>query len=133
MHPLLRIVLVDGSSGDVYWFKMMLKELARPVDLVVADGGPDTLEQIRGLQPDLVVSAWRLPFYNEGEFLAAARAIPTLQDVPIAVLSTLPQNDKAFGNLGVVRWIVKPIDGEQLEDLLSLVTKRRYGASRASD
>ena len=119
-HP-LRIALVESNLADVYLFRMALRDILPAPDLTILDGGPSTLQRLIELQPDLVVSAWKLPFYSAAEFITAVRKVSALQDVPIAVLTTFPEDRHQSRDLRLVRWINKPFDAKQLEDLLAML------------
>ena len=119
-----RIVLVESNPTDVRWFRLAIEGLRPEPALTVVDGGPNTLQQIRELLPDVIVSAWRLPFYEAPELIEATRAIPALKNVPIAVLTMFPKDPKELESLGILRWFTKPINAGQIEDLLALIKKR---------
>jgi hypothetical protein len=44
--------------------------------------------------------------------------------VPIAVLTTFPEDHEQLQDLGLVRWINKPIGAAQVEDLLSVLPRK---------
>jgi CheY-like chemotaxis protein len=124
MEQRVEIVLVESNLADVYLFRLALRDITPQPDLTILDGGPNTLERLTELHPDLVVSAWKLPFYSAPEFITAVRKLPALKDVPIAVLTTFPEDHEQLRDLGLVRWINKPIAATQLEDLLSVLPKK---------
>lgn len=124
MEQRVEIVLVESNLADVYLFRLALRDITPQPDLTILDGGPNTLERLTELHPDLVVSAWKLPFYSAPEFITAVRKLPALKDVPIAVLTTFPEDQQQLQDLGLVRWISKPIAATQLEDLLSVLPKK---------
>lgn len=124
MEHRLRIVLVESNLADVYLFRAALRDIAPEPDLTILDGGPSTLQRLTELQPDLVVSAWKLPFYSAHEFISAVRKVFALKDVPIAVLTTFPEDHQHSRDLRLVRWINKPFDARQFEDLLAILPKK---------
>ena len=117
----VEIVLVESNVADVSLFRLALRDITPHT---ILDGGPNTLERLTELHPDLVVSAWKLPFYSAPEFITAVRKLPVLKDVPIAVLTTFPEDQQQLRDLGLVRWINKPIGATQVEDLLSALPQK---------
>lgn len=64
-------------------------------------------------RPDIIILELQLPSHNGVEFLYEFRSYPEWQDIPVIVLSLVPEESfvggaKLFEQLGVKRFLYKP-------------------------
>jgi|HubBroStandDraft_1064217.scaffolds.fasta_scaffold226923_2 CheY-like chemotaxis protein len=123
-----RILLVEDNAGDVYLFRKALENAELNFELSVIEDGAEALAFARqegkyagSSAPDLALLDLNLP-KNEGlEVLKAMRHNSHLSKVPVVITSTSanPRERVAAEELGVERYIMKPLD---LESFLQIGT-----------
>jgi two-component system, chemotaxis family, response regulator Rcp1 len=126
----LEILLVEDNPGDVRLTKESLR--ATPIDHtfhVVTDGS-DALDFLhrRGEfadapRPDLVLLDFKLPRLNGDEVATEIEGTPSIEEIPLVVLTGHPAQDRVLGldELPIDDAITKPVDADGfLETLRSL-------------
>ena len=118
----IEILLVEDSPADVRLTIEALKEAKVANRLSVVDDGVkamDFLHQQNGYadapRPDLILLDLNLPRMDGREVLAQIKADPTLQRIPVVVLTTSSAHDdilKAY-ELHANCYITKPVDFRQ--------------------
>ncbi len=112
----LTVLLVED---DTEVLEQMSRFLGRRVGrLLVAENGSKGLGLFAGQRPDLVVTDIMMPIMDGLTMAEHIRAMTP--GIPIIVITAFGQTDyliKAI-NLGIDRYVVKPIQGEQLEAAL---------------
>jgi response regulator NasT len=83
MTPSLRIAVADDEKDMRDYFQKMLPRLGHQV-VAVAHDGRELVEQCRGLQPDLVITDYRMP---ELDGLEACAALQHEHPVPVILVS----------------------------------------------
>ena len=110
------IVLIEDSDDDVFLVKYTLGKRAISCDLTRFEDGRTAFEAIASAhasrQPDLILLDLNLPLCNGRELLKALRANPSLERVPIAVItsSVAPRDQQDAISLGADRYVQKPSD-----------------------
>lgn len=121
LHP-AEILLVEDSFADVRLFTEALKKCAIPHHVTVLEDGHKALAFLRHEAPyvnapfpDLLVLDLNLPGLNGREVATAIRADPTLQQLPIIMLtsSSAPQDITTLYRIPVNCFITKPFDIER--------------------
>lgn len=76
-----------------------------------------------GLKPDLIISDLNMPGMNGIDFVKKARGMTGLRFTPILMLTTESQQDKrdAARAAGATGWLVKPVQGDQLMQVIRKV------------
>lgn len=76
-----------------------------------------------GLKPDLIISDLNMPGMNGIEFVKKARTMTGLKFTPILMLTTESQQGKRdeARQAGATGWLVKPVQGEQLMQVIRKV------------
>lgn len=118
--PTRRILLVDDSPDAVRTLELLLKRLGHEVR--TAPDGPSALEAARDFRPDLVLLDIGLPGIDGYEVARRLRGDPEFASVAIVALSGYGQEDdrRRAREAGFDEHAVKPVDFDQLQDLLLL-------------
>jgi two-component system, chemotaxis family, response regulator Rcp1 len=133
MEPFLRpaeLLLVEDNPGDVELTRIALDDAKVQNRLSVVNDGHAALAFLRregayhdAPRPDVILLDLNLPRMDGREVLAAVKADPLLQDIPVVVLTTseAERDVLAAYRLHANAYIVKPVDLEQfLEAVRSL-------------
>jgi len=111
------VMFVDDSETALASTKMATTGM--PIQVVQYLNAPDALADIKSgkVKVDLIITDLNMPVMNGLEFLKALRSVPSMQRVPVLMLTTetkaeLKQQGKALGLTG---WIVKPFNPAQLK------------------
>jgi len=131
----VRIFLAEDNPADVYLIERALKEHDIAFQLEVAENGKQALSFLRradGLEkeglPSLIVLDLNLPQHDGAEILQRIRQTPSLESVPVVVLtsSDSPRDQLTALESGASRYIRKPSNlqdfmaiGAALKDLLT--------------
>jgi chemotaxis family two-component system response regulator Rcp1 len=117
-----RIVLVEDNAADIYLFRQALKRAELHCELTVIKDGGDALAFAKGDAkrtstpvPDLLVLDLNLPKVGGCEVLAAVRQNLDLAHLTVAIMtsSAALQDRQKCDQLGVDRYIIKPLDLEE--------------------
>jgi CheY-like chemotaxis protein len=132
MHPRKRkaAILVVDDEEDV---RETLAELLanEGYHAIMASGGRDALHKMESFLPDLVITDITMPDMNGGELMLALAADARFQDIPVMVVTALPE--RAMQVLGDRRQRVpvvgKPIAIGRFVELVEVVLKGRGEAA----
>jgi CheY-like chemotaxis protein len=117
-----RIVLVEDNAADIYLFRQALRRAEMDFELRVINDGGDALAFARSNArhtstgvPDLLILDLNLPKVGGCEVLAAVRQNLDLCNLTVAVMtsSAASQDRERCDELGVNRYIIKPLDLEE--------------------
>jgi two-component system, chemotaxis family, response regulator Rcp1 len=121
------IVLAEDNPADVYLIRQALSEHEVSCHVCVVRDGKSAIrffsgpmeESFGSRRPDLILLDLNLPQHDGIEILKAIRASRELAQVPVAILSSSesPRDRCAVDELGVVRYIRKPLE---LDEFMSL-------------
>ncbi|HMA32872.1 MAG TPA: response regulator, partial [Chloroflexia bacterium] len=75
--------------------------------------GRDAIALAREARPDLIILDVMMPGLDGFETLAALKQDPVTADIPVVMLSVLPEAEKGFA-LGALDYLSKPLDPDQL-------------------
>jgi PAS domain S-box-containing protein len=123
----LRILVVDDRLDDRELLKVILRQPG--ADVRTAETAKEALESLEAWRPHLLISDLAMP--DEGGFALIAKvrglADPELRRVPaIAVTAHLGNEDRAQARAaGFDHFLTKPIDREQLFELVGQTAERR--------
>ena len=106
-------VLVVDDESDI---REAVAEVLADEGYVVhgASDGAEALRTARAVHPSIVLLDLMMPGMNGWEFRAAQKDDPTIQDIPVVVLSALGR----VSGMDAAGFIQKPFD---LEELLSVI------------
>lgn len=115
------ILLADDEQFILLAYKDGLTRAG--YNVVLAEDGEQTLQQMRDIHPDLVLLDIIMPKLNGFEVLQAAKADQTIAGIPVAVLTNLSQlsDEQEARTAGAVDFIVKA--DVSLNDLLDRVER----------
>ena len=128
-----RVVLIEDNEADVYLVELALSTRGIVCELTRFEDGEAALNALSrsGVDdppPDLILLDLNLPRVNGMQVVKAARAIPALAAVPIAVMSSSfsPRDREDALGLGADRYVHKPAGlrdcldamGQTVEELL---------------
>lgn len=97
-------------EDDKFLLKILqMKFAAEGFDVRVAADGEEALRQLAAEAPSFIVLDLILPKFNGFEVLAAIKANPLFQHVPVVVLSNLGQDEdiQRAASLGAIDYLVK--------------------------
>jgi chemotaxis family two-component system response regulator Rcp1 len=97
------ILLVEDNRGDIRLIQEALKSTAAPCEVVVTRDGMEAMTYLRqdgdyqaAPRPDLILLDLNLPKKDGREVLAEIKADPSLQHIPIIVLTTSRNEEDIF-------------------------------------
>ncbi len=116
----LRVLLVEDDDDHVFLIRRALRSLAGvSVTTEIARTGEQAIDQLRrasfesGALPELVLLDLKMPRLDGLEVLRRLRADPTLQSLPVVVLTSSERDDDRDQalRLGATWYLCKPLDG----------------------
>jgi len=125
----LEILLVDDSEDDLVLLAEAFRDLPEARLLPPARDGQSALSRLRGAdglggeplarRPDLLLLDVNLPGLNGFEVVAAIRAVPGLQTLPVVLLSTssLDTDVQRAYRSGANSYITKPASFDRLREI----------------
>lgn len=129
------VLIVDDDPIGRENIGALLENLG--VNLYYAANGPEALEHVTQLFPDLILLDVMMPGMDGFEVCRRLRAIPQTADIPIIILTALEDRDSRLRGIdaGADDFITKPFDGIELRarvrTIIRLNRYRRLLAERA--
>ena len=119
-----RTVLVIDDDAEA---REIVERLLRSDDFMVvtASTGEEGLRLAHALEPAVITLDVMMPDMDGWAVLRALKADPVLRDIPVVMLTMLDDKTKGY-SLGATDYLVKPVDREQLRNVLA-----RYYAPEA--
>ncbi len=93
------------------------------LSVITAVNGEDGLLLAQALQPDVIILDVILPDRDGWEVLEALKADPELMDIPVIMLTIIDERGRGL-LLGATEYLIKPVDSEQLINLIRTCMKR---------
>jgi CheY-like chemotaxis protein len=110
----LKILTVDDSKT----IRMVMKKAFKPYDCEIFEGenGVEGLAIANRERPDLIFLDITMPIMDGTEMLDKLKGEPTLQDIPVIMLTAESGHENVMQilKLGVKDYVVKPFKGEEL-------------------
>jgi PAS domain S-box-containing protein len=122
-EPVSTKVLVVEDDRDIANF-IRLNLIDNGQRVLVAHRGEDALELAQREQPDLITLDVLLPDTDGFKVLEALKSDPATQDIPVVIVSMVPDPDEGLER-GAVACISKPIDDQELLRVVRNVLVRR--------
>jgi diguanylate cyclase (GGDEF)-like protein len=128
-----RIVIVDDTALNLRVLGDILSELD---DVVVSAfaGGEEALAAVETLDVSLFVLDYRMPAPNGLEVLSRLRAMPSMSEVPVVMVTAADERSICYEalDLGVSDFVLRPVDPREflrrVGNLLALEKGRRAAA-----
>jgi len=111
------ILIVEDEPDIAKLIKMQLENGGYRVSIL--GSGPSVVAKVEEEKPDLIILDLLLPDLDGMEVLRALKANLTTSDIPVIVMTIVPDDGSAW-SLGIVDYLTKPVAGE---DLLRSVEK----------
>lgn len=118
------VLVVDDEFGIVKLLEEVLEDEGYQV--LVAANGRQALEQAAKDKPALIITDFMMPVMNGAELIKALAADARLSDIPIILISSVPEAMVAERIAGYTAFVRKPFN---IFDLIDLVAKLSGGAS----
>jgi len=136
-----RILLIEDNASDVELVRTAFAEVGVGCELTVCSDGETAVANVQALAagtagpvPALILLDLNLPRVSGHQVLAAIRAQPVLNAIPVVVLSTSNHGDDRRRCLagGASDYLVKPPRFHELLDLVNTVAQRWLGGTSPS-
>jgi CheY-like chemotaxis protein len=112
-----RVLLVEDDR-DVREALMQVLEF-EGYDVASAENGLEAMERLRGhAPPSVILLDLMMPVMDGRQFRAAQLQDPALAGIPVIVISADGQVEQKIAGLGIAAYLRKPIE---VEDLLELI------------
>jgi CheY-like chemotaxis protein len=126
----LTVLLVEDDPRSIDLLTLYLHGVG--YEVAVARDGEEGLELARRLRPAVITLDLCLPRLDGWEFLARAKADPSIADIPVVIVSIVDERGKGF-SLGAAEYLVKPVDRDRLLAALARLAQdppRSHGPAR---
>jgi CheY-like chemotaxis protein len=110
------VLVVDDEFGITELFDAILTDEGHRV--LTAMNGKQGLEMIAAEPPDLVFTDYMMPVMDGAAMLSAIAADPSFRDIPVVVMSSMPEATVAQRCSGYITFMRKPFRFTQVTDLI---------------
>jgi CheY-like chemotaxis protein len=121
------VLVVDDEFGTVEVLVAALEDAGYRV--LTAANGRRALERLEENKPDLVVSDFMMPLMDGAALVAAMRANPEFQDIPIIMMSAAPEAALRKQLEGYEAFLRKPFRVAALLELIAATLNPRRSSS----
>ncbi len=118
------ILIVDDEVGIAKLLEEVLQDEGHRT--ILASNGKQALERVAGEPPDVVITDFMMPIMDGAAMVAALRADPNTKEIPVIVVSSLPETAVKARCPGATLVLRKPFS---IFDVVDKVT----GLLRAGD
>ena len=121
----IKLFIVDDHKMIREGLKNFLSDQPEFDIIAEAENGQDCLDQLKDLQPDVLLTDLNMPVMDGMTLIRELRAKPEFKFTPILMLTTESQDSKKQEGraAGATGWIVKPFDPEQLMQVVNKVVR----------
>ncbi len=128
----LRVVLIEDNDDHVYLIKSLLETYEEIGDVIVFKDAESALAGLVSTNgknetalPDFIILDLKLPHMSGLDLLAKLRESENGKDTPVFVLtsSDRTQERKRSEDLGVLKYFVKPLIEENVEEILQKISR----------
>lgn len=114
------VLIVDDEFGIVKLLEEVLTDEGHRV--VIATNGRQALERAGREKPALVVTDFMMPVMDGAALVTAMRGDPQLADVPVVIMSSIPEATVAERAPGYAAFVRKPFNVFAVVDLVAKLT-----------
>jgi CheY-like chemotaxis protein len=127
----LSVVLIEDNTDHIYLIKSLLEEYEEIGDVIVFNDAESALaglvstnEKNETVLPDFILLDLKLPHMSGLDLLMKLRESENGKDTPVFVLtsSDRTQERKRSEDLGVLKYFVKPLIEENVEEILQRIS-----------
>lgn len=139
MDSNLKVLLVEDSQADITLILEVLQDEKIFADVSVVRDGVEALEYLQrkgpyadATVPDLILLDLNLPKMDGREVLAQLKASPSLQSIPVVILTTSQAEEDIIKSykLQASCYVSKPIDLEQFIKIVKSIDDFWFSAVR---
>ncbi len=126
----IKVLMVEDNSADAFLTRETLSESAvNDYEVFTVKNANEALAFLQkskgyenAIRPDIIVLDLSLPRMDGFEFLTEMRRDEALMNMPVIVLTTsaVRVDTEKAKKLGVISYLIKPIDLEEFESSLSI-------------
>ncbi len=116
------VLVVDDEFGILRILEDVLVDEGHRV--VVAVNGRQALQLVAEERPELVVTDFMMPVMDGAALIDAMSAEPKLADVPIILMSSMPETTVAERTTGYTAFVRKPFKIFDVIDLVSRIVEQ---------
>ncbi|HEY9819279.1 MAG TPA: response regulator [Candidatus Sericytochromatia bacterium] len=121
----LQILVVDGDPDSRYLLTMLFEEYG--IETIAATSASETLEILKQVKPDLLISEIRLPKEDGYSLMSKVKAIESAEQVQIPAIALTTQArecDRAHAlSVGFCNHLPKPFDIDELIAMVACLTQ----------
>jgi ammonium transporter len=111
--PLALVIDDDDTTREI-----IQRYLERDnIQVVTAANGPEGIERVRELRPNVITLDVMMPEMDGWSVLATLKSDPELADIPVIMLTIVDDKQRGFA-LGATDYLTKPIDRDRLTALI---------------
>lgn len=129
-----RVLIIDDDRTLLDLLRVHLTSGGLKIE--VAEDAAVAIRTILASPPDLILLDIQLPYLNGMEVLAALKADPSTQHIPVIVL-TAREDEECFvqaKNLGAEGFLNKPVQRDQLiNEIFSKLARSKFQKNHAGD
>jgi CheY-like chemotaxis protein len=100
------VLVVDDEFGISTLLKDVLEDEGHRV--LLATNGQQALDKVKDERPDLIVTDFMMPVMDGAALIHALAAQPGLKDIPVIIMSSMPEAAVAERCSGYVSFVRKP-------------------------
>jgi len=119
------ILAIEDDADTIVFLKRHLSE--RGFQVLSAFDGTEGLRQAREVQPDGIVLDILIPAPDGWSVLSELKSDPKTWDIPVVVYSVVEGAERGL-SLGAEDYLVKPVEGERLAEVIERVVNGHRGA-----
>ncbi len=128
----LQVVLIEDNNDHIYLIKSFLEEYEEIGDVIVFEDAESALAELvssndktETVLPDFILLDLKLPHMSGLDLLERLRESKNGKDIPVFVLtsSDRTQERKRSEDLGVLKYFVKPLTEENVDEILQRISR----------
>lgn len=124
------ILIIDDSDDNRELLDILLKSAG--FNTILSDAVENALQELEKQIPDLIISDLHLPIMNGLEFIRKLKKHVTFRHIPVVILSASKPSEierQECLTLGVLRFIVRPIEAEDFIKMINEIYQENKGDS----
>ncbi|KPK38439.1 MAG: chemotaxis protein CheY [Gammaproteobacteria bacterium SG8_47] len=128
-EPTLERILYVEDEPDIQAVARLALEHVGGFKVDVCSSGPEALERVRELRPDLILLDVMMPGMDGPTTLRALREIHDVGAIPVIFVTAKVQSHEVaeYKQLGALDVIAKPFDPMTLSDAVREIWRRAHG------